>query len=192
MEPVSSREPDRSKPLLRWTSAAPRSAVRAAEPGRDRSASIRRGGGAGRGGRATEWAPLPPSEPCRRGHGAGRAVGGRRPAEFAPDPVPIPQPRPEAKESRGSRVFNATVVLACLFLAAVAAAVAVRALHHPTTTAVRRPRSPLRPMPPLPLRPLRLRPGSRRPPMPSTPPRPPPAWGSRRLRHSPRRRTSRR
>jgi hypothetical protein len=34
-----------------------------------------------------------------------------------------------------SRVFTATLVLACLFLVVVAAAVAVRALHHPTTAA---------------------------------------------------------
>jgi hypothetical protein len=34
-----------------------------------------------------------------------------------------------------SLVFKTTVVLACLFLVAVAAAVAVRALHHPTPTA---------------------------------------------------------
>jgi len=84
---------------------------------------------------ATEWAPMPSAEPVPTW-----AMAPAEPwevevhAEFAPDPV-LTRTDDGGQGKKRSRVFTATVVLACLFLAIVAAALAVRAIHHPTTTA---------------------------------------------------------
>jgi hypothetical protein len=56
------------------------------------------------------------------------------PAEFASAPAPTGSREDGEEKPKRSRVFKATVVLACLFAIAVAAAVTVRTLHHPTTT----------------------------------------------------------
>ena len=57
------------------------------------------------------------------------------PPEFVPDPAEGGSGEARPEKPKRSRVFKATVALAVIFLVAVGAVVAVRALHHPTTTA---------------------------------------------------------
>jgi hypothetical protein len=57
------------------------------------------------------------------------------PPEFVPDPVHGGSGEAGQEKPKRSRVFKATVALACLFLVAAGAVLALRALHHPTTTA---------------------------------------------------------
>ena len=132
----------------------------------------------------------------------------RSPGKWTIPPSPCPIPELPAPEKHGedkpkrSLVFKAIVVMAVLLLVGAAAAGAVRGLHHPGRRQPHRrptsrpPHSLLRgPAFRVRVRRGRLRPawpGSRQPPTPSTPPRPPPAWASRRCRRSPRRQTSRR
>ena len=56
------------------------------------------------------------------------------PPEFVPDPAAGGSAESGRKKPKRSRIFKAAVALACLFLVAVGAVVAVRAMHHPTTT----------------------------------------------------------
>ena len=72
----------------------------------------------------TTWA-MAPSEPWEVDD----------PAQFASSPASTGSGEDGEGKPKRSRVFKATVVLACLFLVAVGAAVAARSLHHPTTTA---------------------------------------------------------
>ena len=75
------------------------------------------------------WA-MAPSEPWE-------VDGAREPTSAAPARTRHNRNRAEndGGGKQRSRVFKATVVLACLFVVLVAAAVGVRAVHHPTTTA---------------------------------------------------------
>ena len=88
----------------------------------------------------------PPIEPFEPGPdiASDQAAQWEEAGETTPAESPVPRrtrksrARKQREQSERSRVFTATIVLACLVLVVIAAAALVYALHHPTAAAPRR------------------------------------------------------